>query len=114
MTSRRRTEDVARDAANKILRAAALRDPSLSLEACIEARQVLEQDVSYVLLTRLPFEEAEGREDEPAGIAMRTPCKKCGWKGGVVRRKSGQDVVTCGQCGAYAYCAPRAETGRGR
>jgi hypothetical protein len=42
---------------------------------------------------------------------MREPCRKCGSSFGEIRTTSGQDCVYC-VCGAWAYNAPRAETGR--
>lgn len=43
---------------------------------------------------------------------MRDPCKQCSGLLGELRPKNGQDCVYCAQCGVYAYCAPRTETGR--
>lgn len=43
---------------------------------------------------------------------MREVCRRCGEKRGYIETKSGQDVVYCLACDAYAYCAPRAETGK--
>ena len=43
---------------------------------------------------------------------MRDACKRCGEKRGYVEFKNGQDVVYCLACDAYAYCAPRSETGK--
>jgi hypothetical protein len=40
-------------------------------------------------------------------VPMRTPCYACGHPDGTVARKSQQAVVTCAQCGRYAYCAPK-------
>lgn len=45
-------------------------------------------------------------------FAMRQPCKKCGATHGSIETRNGQDCVFCGSCGAYAYCAPKTETGR--
>lgn len=47
--------------------------------------------------------------DEP--FTMRSPCA-CGCASGYIRPANGQDVVRCAQCGRYAYCAPKAETGK--
>lgn len=42
---------------------------------------------------------------------MRAPCKRCSGTEGRIETRSGQDCVIC-NCGAYQYCAPKAETGR--
>lgn len=43
---------------------------------------------------------------------MRNPCKHCGGIEGVIVEKNGQDTVRCAACNAFAYNAPRTETGR--
>lgn len=111
-TGHEQLEDKARAAANDIMRAAKLADPQLALCACKRARAVLEATPEYVLLTRLPWSEAVAREDEPAGILMRAACLQCAHRSGVVRRRNGQDVVRCGSCGVYQYCAPRRAASR--
>ncbi len=52
-------------------------------------------------------------EPDPAPFQLRAPCR-CGNSTGIITPKGGQDVANCGACGAYQYCAPRAETGRER
>jgi hypothetical protein len=47
-----------------------------------------------------------------ASHELRKPCAKCGHTHGTIETKNGQDVVSCGGCGAYQYCAPKTETGR--
>ena len=105
-------DQLANDARNQLMRAAALEDPKLALEACLNVRRVLEEAPEYVLLTFLPFQEAAGKEDEPAGIEMRAPCKACGHRNGVLRCRSGQDTVRCAACDVFQYNAPRSQTGR--
>lgn len=43
---------------------------------------------------------------------MRVPCVSCGHNFGSIENRNGQDVVLCGDCGKYQYCAPKTETGR--
>lgn len=43
---------------------------------------------------------------------MRAPCKKCGHEFGTVSNRNGQDVMFCGECGTYAYCVPKTESGK--
>lgn len=45
-------------------------------------------------------------------IPMREPCAECSCPDGVVTEVNGQDVVRCFWCDKYAYCRPRAESGR--
>ena len=92
-----------------IRRAAVLSDSSLALRACKDARALQDTSIEVVLAVRLPWRDAAGREDEPAGIRMRSPCTKCGQRSGVARLTNGQHVVRCAACAAYAYCAPSAE-----
>lgn len=50
-------------------------------------------------------------EGEPP--RMRAPCRSCGATAKRIEwNRNGQDVVRCSTCDAYAYCAPRSETGR--
>lgn len=52
-------------------------------------------------------------DDEPRQtITMRDPCARCGCASGRIQTKSGQDCVFCTGCNAFAYNAPRVETGR--
>lgn len=53
-----------------------------------------------------------GDSDPQSTITMRDPCKRCRGTSGVIRTKSGQDCVFCTNCDAFAYNAPRVETGR--
>lgn len=92
-----------------IRRAALLGDRDLALRACGSARDLQDVSIEVVLVTRLPWRDAVGREDEPASIRMRSPCAKCGHRAGVVRLTNGQHVVRCAGCAAYAYCAPGSE-----
>jgi hypothetical protein len=50
--------------------------------------------------------------ETPATIRMRALCVRCGGTSGRITTKSGQDCVYCTGCGAFAYNAPRVETGR--
>jgi 5-methylcytosine-specific restriction endonuclease McrA len=43
---------------------------------------------------------------------MRAPCKKCGASSWFITETGAQDVVRCAACDAYAYNAPRVETGK--
>lgn len=44
---------------------------------------------------------------------MLAPCRSCGsTEKRIYWDQNGQDVVRCAACDAYAYCAPRSETGR--
>lgn len=43
---------------------------------------------------------------------MREKCGQCGCPDGVSEDRNGQDVVRCSWCNTYAYCRPRAESGR--
>lgn len=43
---------------------------------------------------------------------MRSPCQACGNPAGYVKEANGQDVVRCNNCDGYAYCRPRAESGK--
>lgn len=45
------------------------------------------------------------------GYKMRQACARCGHQLGQIDRKSGQDVVSCENCGRFSYNAPRHETG---
>lgn len=45
-------------------------------------------------------------------FTMRSPCARCGGTGGHAVDKGGQDVVYCATCSTYAYCRPKAESGR--
>lgn len=49
-----------------------------------------------------------------AQYRMRVPCKHCDCDFGYIEDKKGQAVVRCDECNAYAYCAPKTETGRKR
>jgi hypothetical protein len=42
---------------------------------------------------------------------MRAPCKQCGHEAGRIVERGSQDTVRCLQCDAFAYNAPRTETG---
>jgi len=53
-----------------------------------------------------------GTMNEP--LEMRQHCNNCLNDTGYMEERNGQDVVRCYQCDAYAYCAPRTETGRGK
>lgn len=50
---------------------------------------------------------------EDAPWPLREPCRRCGWRSGVIRTVSNQDVVRCDRCNFACYNAPRSETGRG-
>lgn len=43
---------------------------------------------------------------------LRSPCKKCFCKQGLIENRNGQDCIFCRDCGAYQYNAPKCETGR--
>lgn len=45
-------------------------------------------------------------------ITMRNPCAKCDGTDGFITETGAQDVVRCSACRAYAYNAPRTETGK--
>lgn len=47
-----------------------------------------------------------------AAIVMRAPCKRCDSLGGYITETGAQDVVRCSSCDAFAYNAPRTETGK--
>lgn len=43
---------------------------------------------------------------------MRSSCHGCGNTVGYSKEANGQDVVRCNNCDRYAYCRPRAESGK--
>lgn len=51
-------------------------------------------------------------DDDTPKHEMRAACRSCGGVSGRIETKNGQDCVYCTGCGAFAYNAPRVETGR--
>lgn len=47
-----------------------------------------------------------------SACVMRKPCAKCGCGEGNITETGAQDVVRCASCHAFAYNAPRTETGK--
>ena len=53
-------------------------------------------------------------QEERTPHTLRAPCGECGGAEGYLVPTKGQDVVRCARCDAFAYNAPKVETGRGQ